>query len=164
MIHCLHPESRLRSKKGFNLIESAIVLALVGLVIGAIWTAAAHFSEEYKVNKTVSDIARIVKNTQRLISIRDAELLANGVLITNTIVETNGFPSDWVSGGTVKNPFGGSVTVKNMHDAYPTRVRIGLYGIPASVCVNIVVKISVMGAAANGNQGAGDLEHRSLAT
>ena len=49
------------------------MLAVVGAVIGTIWVAAAKFYEDYKVNKTVNDVALIVKNLQGLISIRDSE-------------------------------------------------------------------------------------------
>jgi hypothetical protein len=105
MVHCLHPENReaiahnppsnretvghrLRScseavarikRRGFNLIDAAIVLALVGLVVGGIWVAAAHFSEEYKVNKTVQDLELIVKKIQNLISYHDAEAIGGSI-------------------------------------------------------------------------------------
>lgn len=36
------------NKKGFNLIEAAIVLGVVGLVIGGIWIAASAVQQEYR--------------------------------------------------------------------------------------------------------------------
>lgn len=56
----------LRRKRGFNLIESAVVLGVVGLVIGGIWVASSAMIENHKVNKTVADIQLIVKSTQSL--------------------------------------------------------------------------------------------------
>ena len=47
--------------KGFSLVEAAIVLAVVGGVIGAIWGGAATMIEDYRVSKTTNDIALIVK-------------------------------------------------------------------------------------------------------
>lgn len=60
MIQRLHPKSRPRSKRGFNLIEAAIVLGVVGLVIGGLWVAAAKVRE----NMFVSDIKTFILWTQ----------------------------------------------------------------------------------------------------
>lgn len=163
MVHCLHPESRLRSKKGFNLtrshseaiarierrgfnlIEAAIVLGVVGLVIGAIWTAAAHFSEEYKVNKTVSDIELIVKNTQKLISGVSSLAIGNGVSLNSTLMGAGAVPKDWISGNTIKNPFGG---VANFANYTPSMFGFCLQRITTSACVKLAVRVSSMGAMA----------------
>lgn len=51
---------RNHTRKGFNLIESAIVLAVVGLVIGGIWVAAAAVSENMKISRTESAILEIM--------------------------------------------------------------------------------------------------------
>lgn len=53
------------ARRGFNLIEAAIVLGVVGLVIGGIWYSAAAMYENYKVNKTVEQslmIYQCIKN------------------------------------------------------------------------------------------------------
>jgi len=59
-------QQRGRVKKlGFNLIEAAIVLAVVGGVIGTIWVSAATVYENYKVNKTVEQalmISQCIRN------------------------------------------------------------------------------------------------------
>lgn len=44
------------ARKGFSLIEAAIVLAVIGLVIGGIWVAAAKVKKDYNVNKDVEII------------------------------------------------------------------------------------------------------------
>lgn len=49
-----------KKKKGFSLIESAIVLAVVGLVIGGIWVAAASVIETRKANQTVNAFLGII--------------------------------------------------------------------------------------------------------
>ena len=43
-------KSRLR--RGFNLIEAAVVLGVIGLVIGGIWTAAAKISFDHRWQQT----------------------------------------------------------------------------------------------------------------
>lgn len=66
-----------KSKKGnagFNLIEAAIVLGVVGLVIGGIWVAAASISHRLSVNKMLefhSVILRVAASAQRTLSTED---------------------------------------------------------------------------------------------
>ena len=49
MVQRLHPKSR----KGFNLIEAAIVLGVVGLIIGGIWVAAASVMQKHRAQQTL---------------------------------------------------------------------------------------------------------------
>ena len=58
----------LRMKKGFSLIESAIVLGIVGLVIGGIWVATATIRENMLINKTVQGTGIIANNIRGLYS------------------------------------------------------------------------------------------------
>lgn len=44
---------RNHTRKGFNLIEAAIVLGVVGFVIGGIWVAASSVNENWKINKNI---------------------------------------------------------------------------------------------------------------
>jgi hypothetical protein len=57
--------SRQGNNRGFNLIEAAIVLGLVGLVVGGIWSAASNYLENQRVQRYAADILSInqcVKN------------------------------------------------------------------------------------------------------
>jgi len=59
--------SDLPRQSGFNLIEAAIVLGVVGLVIGGIWIAAASVSMKMNTNaqgirSLPADICTIVSN------------------------------------------------------------------------------------------------------
>jgi len=45
-------KQRHNQKKGFNLIEAAVVLAVVGAVIGGIWVAAAKINDSFKWSQT----------------------------------------------------------------------------------------------------------------
>lgn len=55
-----------RKLRGFNLIEAAIVLAVVGFVIGGIWYAAAAVNENMKINKAISRTFQMIEDTRRL--------------------------------------------------------------------------------------------------
>ena len=130
-----------RARRGFNLIEAAIVLAVVGGVIGAIWTAAANMYESHKVNKTVSDIALIAFNARKLISIRDGLAIGNSVNITSSFINAGIFPEDWVRGNIVKNPFGGNVNINNYAGGGTARFDLTLSSIKRSSCIKISVGV-----------------------
>lgn len=53
-------------RKGFNLVEAAIVLGIIGLVIGGIWTAASAVTENNKLRTAISGTQIIVQNTIQL--------------------------------------------------------------------------------------------------
>ncbi len=53
-----------QGRKGFNLIESAIVLGVVGLVIGGIWVAAATVMKSYQINQTATALILTVNRTR----------------------------------------------------------------------------------------------------
>ncbi len=133
-----------RARRGFNLIEAAIVLGVVGLVIGGIWYSAAAMYENYRVKKTVEDLQLIVKNIQNLISFRDAEAIGDGVNISSTLLSAGVFPDDWIAGSLVKNPFGQWVSFYNR----PQYFEIWFHDIPSAVCIKFVVKVSSIAAIA----------------
>lgn len=144
----------LRRKGGFNLIESAIVLGVVGLVIGGIWVAAATMYENYKVNKTVEDLLLIVRNIQSLISKADSIAMGDRS-ISVAIMDADGFPKDWIRGGQIRHPFGGVAYAGNeVPSASKGLFRVGLMTVPPSACVKLITKLTAISAMA-GNANAG---------
>jgi type II secretory pathway pseudopilin PulG len=139
-----------QSKRGFNLIEAAIVLGVVGLVIGGIWVAAAKFYEDYKVNKMVEDILTIVRNTERLVSYRDAAAIddANPSPYYNVPYSESSpyFPKDWIKQNYITTPFGGRSQLNIMRDNFSVNI-INLGGqMSTSACIKFVTRISHVGS------------------
>ncbi len=63
----MHTEVRCdKNNRGFNLVEAAIVLGVIGLVIGGIWVAAASVTENRKLARTVEQILYISNSISRL--------------------------------------------------------------------------------------------------
>ncbi len=54
------------SSRGFNLVEAAIVLGVVGLVIGGIWVAAAEVQKNRKLSVAATSIGQVVEQTRIL--------------------------------------------------------------------------------------------------
>ena len=103
-----------KKRRGFNLIEAAIVLGVVGAVLGALWATASNFYENYKVNKTVEGIFIIAKNIQRLVSNRDAEFMPEGD-ITSAMVNASTLPVGWVRSAMTNSPIGTQVKIYSCH-------------------------------------------------
>lgn len=53
-----------RRPKGFSLIEAAIVLGIVGLVIGGIWTAAAAVAKRQKIQNVLTTFSTVVEKAR----------------------------------------------------------------------------------------------------
>jgi len=139
MVACMNHTRPLT--RGFSLVEAAIVLAVVGVVIGAIWVGAAKMIEDYKVDKTVEGVLEIVRNTQKLISIRDSEVIGNNQRLTATLIASSVQPKDWIHGtNTIKNQFSGKVEVYNLVIS-DNNFNVRLYGIPVSSCIALISKI-----------------------
>lgn len=142
-------QQRHNHKRGFNLIEAAIVLGVVGLVVGGIWVAAANMYENYKTNKTVEGIFSTSRNIQNLISIRDSEAIGHSVVITSALKDAGVFPKNWVDGDTVKSNFGGNIIVYNRIASGGNRFLILFDGISPKICVNMLFRVSAIGKKAN---------------
>ena len=156
MFDLIHPNSRsrlnseARPKRGFSLIEAAIVLGVVGLVIGGIWVAAATFYENMKVTETISGIISTAKNIQNSISITEADSIAYGAFLTQYAIDSGSLPKNWVSGTNIKSPFNTTAYIRH----FTGRFSFYIFDLPMSSCIKLISQISTIGAQA-ANQGIG---------
>lgn len=97
-----------KGRRGFNLIEAAIVLGVVGLVVGGIWVAAAAVTTSRNVTETAQGLLRVCTKSTQLFDSRSAPSGPDTV-ITSSALAAGVFPETWVNGGSVTSPIGGSV-------------------------------------------------------
>ena len=110
-------------KKGFSLIEAAIVLGVVGLVIGGIWVAANAVSESQKNNILATGIVKIIDGTTALFEKQDFSVNTS---VTSTVIAANVIPGDLVANGAATTPWGSPFVVQMMGGN--TLIEIYLYG------------------------------------
>ena len=146
--------------RGFSLIESAIVLAVVGLIIGGIWVASAATMQSMKITDTINGVLYISKSVQMLVSYSNASRLADNAVLDSMIIGAQGFPANWVTGNTIKHPFGSQLTVVSRNDGGPMRFRVDLAKISAASCITLVMRMT--GIARDRNR-VGDRTDISLA-
>lgn len=102
-----------KPRQGFSLIEAAIVLGVVGLVIGGIWVAAAAVQTKMMSNNIATGINIAINNIQRLIP-HDMPVgwLQYEVSSTHYAADMQIFPADWIQNQQVYAPNGKYVRVK----------------------------------------------------
>lgn len=131
-----------RARRGFNLIEAAIVLGVVGLVLGGIWIAAVAMYENYKVSKTEMDVLSIVMKCQEKLagfSFGSSDLIWSEAAHNMKI-----FPEDWTfqqslfsDWGGFHTPYGGTSFISK----FP-KSELSLRGVSESVCVRLLRKLT----------------------
>jgi hypothetical protein len=94
-----------RVQQGFNLIEAAIVLGVVGLVIGGIWVAAAQVQENLRISKFSGQLVSIQSSVRQLFY-RKGPIPSGEV---SSLIAAGIFPADMVSNSQVYSPWGGQL-------------------------------------------------------
>lgn len=100
---------------GFNLIEAAIVLGIVGLVVGGIWTAAASAyanMRQQTASKQLLSFAQGIKNYYANSGTTTVETTAANLINAGVV------PSDMVQGTNLVGAFGGAVSVTSASGNY----------------------------------------------
>lgn len=93
--------------RGFNLVEAAIVLGVIGLVIGGIWTAAASVSFNNNINRTLEMTGFIISNVRTLYPRHNPTGMT---LFTGNLLTTVA-PAGTVQGNVLRDAFGSPMTV-----------------------------------------------------
>lgn len=127
-------------RRGFSLIEAAIVLGVVGVVIGGIWAAASAVSNRFKVATLVQNSLLAFQQAEKLITRQVIEQYPDNTCpdLTRQMISAGAIPHDYVKSASVaKHPWGGQfrVTVCKWGS---TERNVGVYlsdPIPASACI-----------------------------
>lgn len=143
-------------RRGFTLMELAIVLLVASLILGAIWAAAQSAWEGYRVYRTTQQIARVVQN------IRETYMAAANLTASMAVMDqSNIFPFEMrrnpnavPADGVIDNPFnntiaGGSFVVAGNVFApagAPANFRIRLLGLGSGACVKMLLEAPVSDA------------------
>ena len=126
------------NSSAFSLVEAAIVLGVVGLIIGGIWVAASAVNEGMRLSKTTTGMLTMANRARTLF---DAKNIPSGnVTLTHSSVIGMGIvPSDWVKNSTsITDPWGGIVYFAINGGTF----QISLFNLPQSRCINLINKIA----------------------
>ena len=138
------PRLKIRQcRRGFNLIEAAIVLGIVGLVIGGIWVAASRLAEQQQLKQMATAIIQIRHVHDALY--RGIPLPLPYLDITSAMIKAGAVPADLHNGTTAYTPWGTPLIIRNgghgcsmdgVHEF--NRVRIVIPYTRLSQCINLI--------------------------
>ena len=125
-----------RRKRGFSLIEAAIVLGVVGVIIGGIWVAASTVIESYKVNQAINAYELFNRNTKRFFPFASFPVTGQAS-ITSTVIAARLLPDDFISTG---HPWGETWTayIRSPDQIGELNLSFGMDNIPQGSCIKIV--------------------------
>jgi prepilin-type N-terminal cleavage/methylation domain-containing protein len=135
---------RLKQRQaGFTLTEIAIVLGIVGIILGAVWVAAKSVFDANKANQAAQDIITIASN------IHATYLAANsftGPITMTQWIAAGVVPSDLItSASSASNAWNGAVTITASPSGNNRAFRITYKGTPADACFRIASQLVNLG-------------------
>lgn len=128
---------------GLTLTEAAVVLGIVGLVLGAIWSAAGSVSRSQKSVRTTQQLAQLVQGIKTLTATTNSGLGLNPQVLMKAGVVPKEMYTD--PNGKIYDLWGGEVEI----DASVTCpgssvsnscVRVVFNALPAEACADLLVR------------------------
>jgi Tfp pilus assembly protein PilE len=125
-------------RRGFTLTEAAIVLGIVGLILGAIWVAAAAVYNNMRVQKANTALLTAAQTVRSLHATQNA--IAAGT--EDQWVAAGVWPTDWVRGTTSVGPWGttGNTISLGFSVVSGDAFKVVLTGVPAAACIDLLVR------------------------
>jgi len=136
-----------RKLRGFTLTEAAIVLGIVGLILGAIWVAAAAVYNNMRVSTTNTQLLQMVSNIRSLYATQQSMEAAATQL---TLATAGAIPRDMIDDpaapAVVRNVWNGVVLVAPANvnfagDAFD----VTLPNMPRQACTELLVRTTGSG-------------------
>lgn len=143
---------RAGGRRGFTLTEIAIVLGIAGLVLGAIWTAAANVYMNKRTALITQQTIEFVSNYRKLYGPRGAGV-ASWTCVTPLGVKAGYFPSEMVAvstglcGGTTGpapiDPWGGTINVWVRQTPLNT-ILVGFTPVTVDECIHLGASLTFL--------------------
>ncbi len=87
-----------KHRRGFTLTEIAIVLGIIGLILGAIWIAASGVSSANQTRQATAEVTQILTNYRKLYATHGVDM-ADNTDVTCLGITAGFFPPEMVPSG-----------------------------------------------------------------
>jgi prepilin-type N-terminal cleavage/methylation domain-containing protein len=181
------PSSRLRaSKRGFTLTEIAIVLGIIGVILGAIWVAAAAVYNNMRISAANRELLQITQ-AMRALYATSATIDPNADMplgtapaagAESTYLRAGVFPADALNTGLAStatqaiNPWNGNISINSAgqppNNTANDSFEVTFDGLPSNACISMLTASSGQGrdpgmwAAGGGAGGGSGAQHTTL--
>jgi prepilin-type N-terminal cleavage/methylation domain-containing protein len=88
------------SRRGFTLTEIAIVLGIIGIILGAIWAAAAMVYENNRTKESREQALAVINNWRSIYGSRQVDVATDGTDMTQLTVNNSFAPSEMLTTAT----------------------------------------------------------------
>lgn len=133
-----------RKLRGFTLTEAAIVLGIVGLILGAIWVAAAAVYNNLRVTTTSNQLLQIVQSIR---SMHATQQTVDDAITAVLVAKAGGIPKDMLDNptdpATVTDVWAGDVTITAQTSASGVAndsFSISFSKVPQGPCADLLVR------------------------
>ncbi|MDD4615576.1 MAG: type II secretion system protein [Alphaproteobacteria bacterium] len=128
-----------QARKGFTLTEIAIVLGIMGLILGAIWTAASSVYANQRTAHAQTAILQIAQGVRTLYTSQGGTGYTALTDITVNLNSAGVIPSDLNGGATGPFPNGRSGIIATSDG---NGFVVVVTGVPQSNCINLIAGIA----------------------
>ena len=130
-------------RRAFSLIEAAIILGIVGVILGGIWVVAGVVKKKAGGEQAYEEIKLIVDNMHSLgMGMSSLLYFGTGVDTDFTTKAFNAglFPKNVLTAGALPtvNPWGGTIEVRT--GVTSQSFRVNMYGIPDAECIQLFTR------------------------
>jgi len=144
-------QSATQRKKGFTLTEIAIVLGIMGLILGAIWTAASSVYANNRQQSASTEVLQVVQATKNLYATQ-ANFGASGTQLTAGVANGGNLPASYVNGSTILHPWNGTSGISAGHGVIYVdsdiatsagdSLTVTLANVPTTACIALLTNLS----------------------
>ncbi len=134
-------KARVSKQAGFNLIEAAIVLGIVGLIVGGIWAAAASAYENMRQQAASKNLLSLAQNVRGFYAQNPADSIDTDV---ENLFSLGLLPADMVVGTagahTLRHQWGGAVTLSDTSASGLASFSITFTKMNSEACRNFIMR------------------------
>lgn len=124
---------KLRSNKGFSLLELLLVVAVGAILLLAGLAVYRNVTENSRVNESVRLLNVTKQETQRLLQGEGSYPAGSSGNLNSLLIDANAIPSDRLVGGTIRTPYNGDVNITGNSRTF----TISFAEVPEAACIKI---------------------------